>query len=226
MQQSDEPILRHPPRHKKPSFPLIEGVGILIGVMAWDLLNDGYVNIDKAFLIAVPCTLIWFAIRCWRYRIQNRPNEAEACTPVIEKAYQQGIPVILVDRKIATESYTAYVGANNYQIGKEAGLYAIGVLKGKGNILRTGKLGDVMQESISAAWSVVRSRAEVLGIAPDFYEKTDIHVHVPEGATPKDGPSAGIGMTLAIVSSLTGIPVRADVAMTGEITLRACSCSA
>jgi len=93
-------------------------------------------------------------------------------------------------------------------------------LKGKGNILRTGKLGDVMQESISAAWSVVRSRAEVLGIAPDFYEKTDIHVHVPEGATPKDGPSAGIGMTLAIVSSLTGIPVRADVAMTGEITLR------
>ncbi|WP_225748587.1 endopeptidase La [Eikenella sp. Marseille-P7795] len=93
-------------------------------------------------------------------------------------------------------------------------------LKGKGNILRTGKLGDVMQESISAAWSVVRSRAEVLGIAPDFYEKTDIHVHVPEGATPKDGPSAGIGMTLAIVSALTGIPVRADVAMTGEITLR------
>ena len=93
-------------------------------------------------------------------------------------------------------------------------------LKGKGNILRTGKLGDVMQESISAAWSVVRSRAEVLGIAPDFYEKTDIHVHVPEGATPKDGPSAGIGMTLAIVSSLTGIPVSADVAMTGEITLR------
>ena len=78
MQQSDEPLLRHAPRHKNPPFPLIEGVGILIGVMAWDLLNDGYVNIDKAFLIAVPCTLIWFAIRCWRYRAQNRPNEAEA----------------------------------------------------------------------------------------------------------------------------------------------------
>ena len=78
MQQSDEPILRYAPRHKKPPFPLIEGVGILIGVMAWDLLNDGYVNIDKAFLIAAPCTLIWFAIRCWRYRAQNRPNEAEA----------------------------------------------------------------------------------------------------------------------------------------------------
>lgn len=93
-------------------------------------------------------------------------------------------------------------------------------LKGKGNIVRTGKLGDVMQESITAAWSVVRSRAENLGIAPDFYEKTDMHIHVPEGATPKDGPSAGIAMTLAMVSALTGIPVRSDVAMTGEITLR------
>ena len=93
-------------------------------------------------------------------------------------------------------------------------------LKGKGNIVRTGKLGDVMQESITAAWSVVRSRAESLGIAPDFYEKYDMHVHVPEGATPKDGPSAGIAMTLSMVSALTGIPVRADVAMTGEITLR------
>ena len=93
-------------------------------------------------------------------------------------------------------------------------------LRGKGNIVRTGKLGDVMQESITAAWSVVSSRAEGLGIAPDFYEKNDIHIHVPEGATPKDGPSAGIAMTLAMVSAFTQIPVRADVAMTGEITLR------
>ncbi len=93
-------------------------------------------------------------------------------------------------------------------------------LAGKGNIIRTGQLGDVMQESISAAWSVVRSRAESVGLATDFYEKKDIHVHVPEGATPKDGPSAGIAMTLAMVSAFTGIPVRADVAMTGEITLR------
>ncbi|WP_037585784.1 endopeptidase La [Stenoxybacter acetivorans] len=92
--------------------------------------------------------------------------------------------------------------------------------RGKGNIIRTGKLGDVMQESMSAAWSVVRTRAESLGIEPDFYEKNDIHVHVPEGATPKDGPSAGIAITLALVSAFTQIPVRADVAMTGEITLR------
>ncbi|QIY81252.1 endopeptidase La [Chromobacterium violaceum] len=93
-------------------------------------------------------------------------------------------------------------------------------LPGKGNIVRTGQLGEVMQESITAAMSVVRSRARSLGVKPDFYEKSDMHIHVPEGATPKDGPSAGIAMTTAIVSVLTGIPVRADVAMTGEITLR------
>ncbi|WP_084544881.1 endopeptidase La [Derxia gummosa] len=93
-------------------------------------------------------------------------------------------------------------------------------VSGKGRTTTTGKLGDVMQESIKAAMSVVRKRANKLGIAPDFYEKCDIHIHVPEGATPKDGPSAGIAMTTALVSVLTEIPVRADVAMTGEITLR------
>ena len=91
---------------------------------------------------------------------------------------------------------------------------------GKGNIIRTGTLGDVMKESIEAARSVVRKRARMLGIAQDFYEKTDLHIHMPEGATPKDGPSAGIAITTALVSVLSGIPVRANVAMTGEITLR------
>ncbi len=91
---------------------------------------------------------------------------------------------------------------------------------GKGRQTKTGSLGDVMQESIQAALTFVRSRSEVLGISRDFHEKWDLHIHVPEGATPKDGPSAGIGMCTAIVSVLTGIPVRADVAMTGEITLR------
>ncbi len=94
------------------------------------------------------------------------------------------------------------------------------IMPGKGNIIRTGQLGDVMKESVEAARSVVRSRARRLGIADELFEKRDIHIHVPDGATPKDGPSAGIAMTTAFVSALTGIPVRADVAMTGEITLR------
>ncbi|MEQ1804221.1 MAG: endopeptidase La [Burkholderiaceae bacterium] len=94
------------------------------------------------------------------------------------------------------------------------------VMPGKGNIIRTGQLGDVMKESVEAARSVVRSRARRLGIRDDMFEKHDVHIHVPDGATPKDGPSAGIAMTTAFVSALTGLAVRANVAMTGEITLR------
>jgi ATP-dependent Lon protease len=91
---------------------------------------------------------------------------------------------------------------------------------GKGNVIKTGSLGDVMQESIQAALTVVRTQSQVLGIRRDFNQRNDLHIHVPEGATPKDGPSAGVGMCTAFISVLTGIPVRADVAMTGEITLR------
>ncbi len=106
------------------------------------------------------------------------------------------------------------------EVGGELLTIEAAVVPGKGKLLHTGQLGEVMQESIQAAMSVVRSRAAVLGLDLDFYQKNDVHLHMPEGATPKDGPSAGIGMCTALVSALTRIPVRSDVAMTGEITLR------
>jgi ATP-dependent Lon protease len=106
------------------------------------------------------------------------------------------------------------------EVGGELLTIESAVVPGKGKLQYTGQLGEVMQESIQAAMTVVRSRQAMLSLEPDFYQKNDVHVHVPEGATPKDGPSAGIGMATALVSTLTKIPVRADVAMTGEITLR------
>jgi ATP-dependent Lon protease len=106
------------------------------------------------------------------------------------------------------------------EVGGELLTIEAAVVAGKGKLTHTGQLGEVMRESIQAAMTVVRSRAQMLGLEPDFHQNTDVHIHVPEGATPKDGPSAGIGMCTALVSSLTRIPVRADVAMTGEITLR------
>jgi ATP-dependent Lon protease len=106
------------------------------------------------------------------------------------------------------------------EVGGELLTIEAAVVDGKGKFIQTGQLGDVMKESIQAAMTVVRSRAEVLGVNPEFNENKDIHIHVPEGATPKDGPSAGVGICTALVSALTGIPVKAEVAMTGEITLR------
>jgi len=106
------------------------------------------------------------------------------------------------------------------QVGGELLTIEAIAVEGKGKTIKTGSLGDVMQESIQAAFTVVRSRASTLGLDANFHEKFDLHIHVPEGATPKDGPSAGVGMCTALVSVLTSIPVRADVAMTGEITLR------
>lgn len=163
----------------------------------------------------------------------------------ISKVARKVVKAILMDKTLSSvtvdaENIEDYLGVKRYrfglaeerdQVGQVVGLawtetggeiltIEAAVLPGKGKIIRTGKLGEVMQESIQAAISVVRSRAKALGIAPQFCEKHDIHIHVPEGATPKDGPSAGIGMCTALVSALTEIPVRAEVAMTGEITLR------
>jgi len=136
-----------------------------------------------------------------------------------------------LDKYLGVRRYTYGMAEKNNQVGQVCGLAwtEVGgelltieavVMPGKGKMTTTGKLGEVMQESVQAALSVVRSRSRRLGIESDFYQKNDIHIHLPEGATPKDGPSAGVGICTAMVSSLTGIPVRADVAMTGEITLR------
>jgi ATP-dependent Lon protease len=136
-----------------------------------------------------------------------------------------------IDKFLGVRRFDYGVAEKENQIGQVVGLAWTEVggelltieavkMPGKGAIIRTGTLGDVMKESIEAARTVMRSRAAKLGIKSEAFEKSDIHIHVPEGATPKDGPSAGVGMTTALVSIFTGIPVRADVAMTGEITLR------
>lgn len=163
----------------------------------------------------------------------------------IAKISRKVVKTLLVDKKadkitVSARNLDKYLGVRRFsygmaekanQVGQVTGLAWTEVggelltiesvkLPGKGKTITTGKLGDVMQESIQAALSVVRSRSKRLGIPDDFYQNSDIHIHLPEGATPKDGPSAGIAICTAMVSVLTGIPVRADVAMTGEITLR------
>jgi len=163
----------------------------------------------------------------------------------ISKICRKAVKNILLDTSLKSVTVTMdnlkeYLGVQRHDFGKADDSNRIGqvtglawtqvggdlltieteAMPGKGKLTQTGSLGDVMKESIQAAMTVVRSRAEKLGINSDFYEKRDIHVHVPEGATPKDGPSAGIAMCTALVSSLTGNPVKAEVGMTGEITLR------
>ncbi|EJB8543950.1 TPA: endopeptidase La [Vibrio parahaemolyticus] len=163
----------------------------------------------------------------------------------ISKICRKAVKNILLDKDIKSVTVTMdnlkeYLGVQRFDYGKADESNRIGQvtglawtevggdlltietqsMPGKGKLTQTGSLGDVMQESIQAAMTVVRSRADKLGINSDFYEKKDIHVHVPEGATPKDGPSAGTAMCTALVSALTGNPVKAEVAMTGEITLR------
>jgi ATP-dependent Lon protease len=162
---------------------------------------------------------------------------AKICRKVVKQALlQKTAPPVLVNAEnlndfLGVRKYTYGRAEEQNQVGQVVGLawtevggdlltIEAAMMPGKGVITRTGSLGDVMKESVEAARTVVRSRSRRLGIKDEFFEKKDIHVHVPDGATPKDGPSAGAAMTTAIVSAMTGIPVRADVAMTGEITLR------
>ncbi|MEO5596837.1 MAG: S16 family serine protease, partial [Lysobacteraceae bacterium] len=146
----------------------------------------------------------------------------------------------ITTRSVTSENLDHFLGVRRFDFGRAEAQNEIGLVTGlawteaggdllqieatlvpgKGQMILTGKLGEVMQESVKAAHSVVRARAEALGLDPDFHNKLDFHLHVPEGATPKDGPSAGIAMATALVSALSKVPVRADVAMTGEITLR------
>jgi len=195
-------------------------------------VNEDELVIEKSAILAI--------IRYYTREAGVRNLERE-----ISKISRKVVKELLLDDDVqkihvTDENLEKYLGVKKYrfglaeehdQIGQVTGLAWTEVggdiltieavsIPGKGKTTTTGKLGEVMQESIQAAMSVVRSRAVPLGISPNFYEKTDLHIHVPEGATPKDGPSAGIAMCTAIVSVLTGIAVRADVAMTGEITLR------
>jgi len=162
---------------------------------------------------------------------------SKVCRKVVKAIQLKEVSELVV---VTDDNLNKYLGVRKYdygqaekenQVGQVVGLawtevggdlltIEAAVMPGKGNIIRTGQLGDVMKESVEAARSVVRSRARRLGIKDEMFEKRDIHIHVPDGATPKDGPSAGAAMTTAFVSALTGIPVRAHVAMTGEITLR------
>src|SRR5476651_221583 len=163
---------------------------------------------------------------------------AKICRKAVKQMLLKGKDEKLVS--ITPKNLDKYLGVRRFRYGKAEDMNRVGqvtglawtevggellsieaaVVPGKGKLQHTGQLGEVMQESIQAAMTVVRSRAQVLGLENEFYQKHDVHLHIPEGATPKDGPSAGIGMCTALVSALTKIPVRSDVAMTGEITLR------
>ena len=162
---------------------------------------------------------------------------SKICRKVVKTLVREGeerkmaVTARNLDKYLSVRRFTYGMAEKKNQVGQVAGLawtevggelltIEAAIMTGKGKMTTTGKLGEVMQESVQAALSVVRSRSRRLGIASDFYQKNDIHIHLPDGATPKDGPSAGIGICTAMVSALTGIPVRADVAMTGEITLR------
>jgi len=195
-------------------------------------LKDGELNITESAIRDI--------IRYYTREAGVRSLEREiskVCRKVVKqlllKSQDKKIQVSAknLDKFLGVRRFTFGVAEKQNQVGQVTGLawtevggdlltIEVATMPGKGNVQRTGSLGDVMKESVEAARSVVRARARRMGIRDEVFEKSDLHVHFPEGATPKDGPSAGIAITTALVSALSGIPVRADVAMTGEITLR------
>ena len=193
-------------------------------------------KVVRSVVMSMPTEVVEEEVKPKKAKGRKKAEVVEAVVePAIETAPVEFKKVNVTDTNISEylgpEKFRDSVWDKKNEIGSTTGLAwtevggtilttEVSILEGRGKLTTTGKLGDVMQESIAAAMSVVRSRAKSLGISEDFHEKKDIHVHVPEGATPKDGPSAGIAICTAIVSVLTGIPVRAAVAMTGEITLR------
>jgi ATP-dependent Lon protease len=195
-------------------------------------LKDGELSISESAMRDV--------IRYYTREAGVRALERELskiCRKVVRELVRAGasrkasVSARYLDKYLGVRRYNFGMAEKKNQVGQVNGLawtevggelltIEAAILSGKGKMTTTGKLGEVMQESVQAALSVVRSRSQRLGIQGDFYQKNDIHIHLPEGATPKDGPSAGIGICTAMVSALTGIPVKAEVAMTGEITLR------
>ena len=195
-------------------------------------LKDGELEVDDPAILDI--------IRHYTRESGVRNVERETAKICRKSVKRLLLDPALKQISVTTENLNDFLGVRRFRYGKAEEANRVGqviglawtevggelltieaaVVPGKGKLLFTGQLGEVMQESIQAAMTVVRSRADILGVEGDYYQKVDVHVHVPEGATPKDGPSAGIGMCTALVSALTKIPVRASVAMTGEITLR------
>jgi ATP-dependent Lon protease len=205
---------------------------LLLKQMKTNGLKDGELNITESAIRDI--------IRYYTREAGVRSLEREIskiCRKVVKqlllKSQDKKVQVSAknLDKFLGVRRYTFGMAEKMNQVGQVTGLawtevggdlltIEVATMPGKGNVQRTGSIGDVMKESVEAARSVVRARARRMGIRDEIFEKTDLHVHFPEGATPKDGPSAGIAITTALVSALSGIPVRADVAMTGEITLR------
>jgi ATP-dependent Lon protease len=154
-------------------------------------------------------------------RVLSDPKKIKSSINITPKNLEKycGVPKFKFGEADVEDIVGKVAGLAWTQVGGELLTIESSYVPGKGQVIKTGSLGDVMQESIQAALTVVRSRSEKLGIPSNFYEKFDVHIHVPDGATPKDGPSAGVGMCTALISVFTGIPVRSDTAMTGEITL-------